>query len=166
MPEAAADPLHRFPVFGTSDPEELRYLATTLFGAASIDLKNTNGFEARVNLVQLEETALAFGATTADLVIDNLAADFIRLQIAHRGRATSSADGRTTDVNARQFATFRPKLPRARSARAGHERLTLRLNGPALSRRLAALLGARPKGEPTSSPPSKRISRTRNAFRT
>ena len=149
MPEAAADPLHRFPVFRTSDPEELRHLASTLFGAAWIDLKNIDSFEARVNLVQLEETALAFGATTADLVIDNLAADFIRLQIAHRGRATTSADGRTTDVNARRFAIIPDDVASRTICEAGHERLTLRLNGPALSRRLAALLGARPKGELT-----------------
>ena len=72
MLNAVTDPLHRFPVFRTSDPEELRELSTTLFGAAGIDLKNTDGFEARVNLIKLQETGLAFGATTADLVIDNL----------------------------------------------------------------------------------------------
>ena len=124
-------------------------MGSTLFGAAQIDLKNLDNFEARVNLIQLQETALAFGATSADLTIDNFAADFIRLQIAHRGRATASVDGRTTDIDERQFAVT-PAGARSRTVcEAGHERLTLRLNEQALLQRLTALLGARPKGELT-----------------
>jgi len=96
MADVVADPLQCFPVFRTSNPEELRYFGSTLFGAARIDLKNTDKFEARVNLCTLQETGLAFGATSADLTLDNLAADFIRLQIAHRGRATNTVEGRTT----------------------------------------------------------------------
>ena len=80
MPEAEVDPLHRFPVFRTSNPEELRQLAARLFGAAQIDLASRDDFEARVNLIQMQETGLAFGATSADLTIDRLATDFIRLQ--------------------------------------------------------------------------------------
>ncbi len=149
MVDAVADPLHRFPVFRTSDPEELRYFGTTLFGAARIDLKCLDRFEARVNLIKLQETGLAFGATTADLAIDHLAADFIRLQIAHRGRANSSIAGRTTDINEGQFA-ITPADVRSRTVcESGHERLTLRLSEPALMQRLTALLGAKPKGELT-----------------
>ena len=118
-----------------------------LFGAAQIDLKSLDGFEARVNLIKLQETGLAFGATSADLTIDHLAADFIRLQIAHRGRATISADGSTTDINDRQFA-ITPAGVRSRTVcEAGHERLTLRLSEQALLQRLTALLGAKPKGQ-------------------
>jgi AraC-like DNA-binding protein len=149
MADAVADPLHRFPVFRTSDPEELRQFGSTLFGAARIELKNLGHFEARVNLVQLQETALAFGATSAELAIDNLAADFIRLKIAHKGRGTSSADGRTTDINDRQFAITPAGVRSRMVCEAGHERLTLRLYEQALLQRLTALLGAKPKGEMT-----------------
>src|SRR5664279_1775202 len=146
MLNAVVDPLYRYPVFRTSNPEELRHFGATLFGAAGIDLKGLDGFEARVNLVKLQETGLAFGATTAGLAIDNLAADFIRLQIAHRGHATSSAEGRTTDINDRQFA-ITPADCRSRTVcEAGHERLTLRLSEQTLLQRLTALLGAKPKG--------------------
>src|SRR5450631_4511342 len=125
-----ADPLHRFPVFRTSDPEELRQLGSSLFGAARIDLRNVENFEARVNLIKLQETGLAFGATSADLAVDHFAADFIRLQIAHRGYATTSAEGRTTDISERQFA-ITPADARSRTVcEAGHQRLTLRLTEP------------------------------------
>lgn len=147
MFQAVTDPLHRFPVFRTSNPDELRHFGATLFGAASIELRGLDSFETRVNLVRLHETGLAFGATTADLAIDNLAADFIRLQIAQRGRATTSAGGTTTDINDRQFAVTPADCRTRTVCAAGHERLTLRLSEPALLQRLTALLGAKPKGE-------------------
>ncbi len=67
MLHGIADPLHRFPVFRTADAEELRHIGSTLFGVADIELRSPGSFEARVNLVKLQETGLAFGATTADL---------------------------------------------------------------------------------------------------
>ena len=146
---ADADPLHRFPVFRTSDPEQLRYFGSTMFGAARIDLKNCENFEARVNLVQLPEIALAFGATSCDLAMDHLAAEFIRLQIALKGNAITSAGGKATEVNERQFAIAPAGIASRMICEAGHERLTLRLDGQALLQRLASLLGARPRGAMT-----------------
>jgi AraC-like DNA-binding protein len=152
MSEAAADPLHRFPVFRTSNPEELRQLSSTLLGAVRIDLRNIDRFEARVNLVQLRTIGLAFGATSCDLAADNFGTDFIRLQIARKGRATASAAGKTTDINARQFAITPAEVDSRTVCEAGHERLTLRLNQQALLQKLPALLGVRPKGELTFEP--------------
>ena len=149
MLEAVADPLHRFPVFRTSNPEELRQLAAKLFGAAQIDLGSLDNFEARVNLIQMQETGLAFGATSVDLTIDRLATDFVRLQIARRGRAAISTGGRTTDINDLQLAITPPGARSRNVCQAGYECLMLRLNGPALLQRLTALLGAKPKGEMT-----------------
>jgi AraC-like DNA-binding protein len=149
MPEAVADPLHRFPVFRTSNPEELDYLASTLFGAARVDLKGTENFEARVNLIRLQETGLAFGATTADLAMDHFPTDFIRLQIALRGRSTTTAYGVVTDISDRQIAITPAGLSSRTVCEAGHERLTLRLDHQALLLRLTALLGAKPRGEIT-----------------
>src|SRR6266702_2095202 len=101
MVEVATEPLHRFPFFRTSDSEELRQLCSRLLGAIRIDLRHVDHFDARVNLIELRETALAFGATSCDLTADHLATDFVRLQIAVKGCATTTAAGRTTDVNAR-----------------------------------------------------------------
>jgi AraC-like DNA-binding protein len=147
LPDFALDPLHRFPVFRTSDPEELRHLGSTLFGAARIDLDNTDNFEARVNLIQLQEIGLAFGATTSDLAIDHLETDFIRFQIALKGRASTSANGMITEINDRQLAITPSGVSSRTVCEAGHQRLTLRLNDRALSQRLTVLLGAKPKGE-------------------
>jgi AraC-like DNA-binding protein len=147
MIDDAAEPLHRFPVISTSNPEELRHLAATLLGASQIDLKCEGPFHVRVNLVQLNETGLAFGATSCHLTAEQLSADFIRLAIAVKGCATTSVGGRTTDINQRQLAI----TPSGVSSRAvcapGHGRLTLRLRREALVQKLTTLLGVRPKGE-------------------
>jgi AraC-like DNA-binding protein len=149
MIEDAADPLHRFPVFRTSDPEKLRELSLTQLGTARIELGNIDRFEARVNLVRLPAIGLAFGATSCDLVADNLETDFIRLQIARKGRATSSVAGTTTDINERQFAVTPSGVRQRIVCEAGHERLTLRLDQQALRQKLSALLGLKPRGELT-----------------
>jgi len=147
MVEVSADPLHRFPVFRTSDSEELRQLCSKLLGAVRIDLRHVDRFDARVNLIELRDIALAFGATSCDLTADHLATDFVRLQIAVKGCATTTTGGKTTDVNARQFAISPAGMPSQISCQAGHQRLTLRLNQDALARKLSALVGVRPKGD-------------------
>jgi AraC-like DNA-binding protein len=143
----SAEPLQRFPVFRTSDSEELRQLGSKFFGAIRIDLRQTERFDARVNLVELAETGLAFGATSCDLSADHLATDFVRLQIALKGCATTTAAGKTTDINARQFAITPAAMPSQMQCQGGHERLTLRLTQEALTRKLSALVGVRPKGD-------------------
>jgi AraC-like DNA-binding protein len=118
-----------------------------LLGAVRIDLRHVDHFDARVNLIELRETALAFGATSCDLTADHLATDFVRLQIAVKGCATTTAAGRTTDIDARQFAIAPAGIPSQMSCEAGHQRLTLRLKQEPLARKLSALLGGRPKGD-------------------
>jgi AraC-like DNA-binding protein len=148
MTDGGADLLHRFPMFWTSDREELIRFGATFLGASLVDLADTR-FEARVNFIDLPEISLAFGATSCDIAVDHVAADFIRLQIALKGRATTSAGGVTTDVNARQMAITPTGVGWRMVAEAGHERLTLRVNRQALLQKLAAHLGFKPRGELT-----------------
>ena len=147
MPDAVADPLHRFPVFRTSNPEHLRHFASDLFGASRIELKNIEKFEARVNLIELQDTGLAFGATSCELAIDRFATDFIRLQMAVRGRARTFAGGTTAEIDQGHFAVTPSGVASRTICEAEHQRLILRLNREPLVQKLAALLGARPKGE-------------------
>jgi AraC-like DNA-binding protein len=146
MSDVAAEPLHRFPVFRTSNAEELRQLCMKWLGATRVDLRNIEDFDARVNRIEFQETSLAFGTISCDLSADLLATDFIRLQIAMKGRATTTVAGRTTGINEWQFAITPAGMPSQTLCQAGHQRLTLRLKHEALSRKLSALLGIRPKG--------------------
>ncbi|MBV9560670.1 MAG: AraC family transcriptional regulator [Bradyrhizobium sp.] len=152
MVDAAARPLHRFPVFSTSNADEFTHLASKLLGATRIDLPEARAFTARVNLIELTEVRLAFGATTCEFAANHVAADFVRLQIAHKGRANTSAGGIITDINERQFAITPAGEPSRTACEAAHERLTLRLDEAALRRKLTALVGVRPRGELTFAP--------------
>lgn len=149
MTDAGAEPLHRFPVFRTSDPEELMHFGSTLLGAARIELGNTDRFEVCVNLIELPEIGLAFGATSCHLAADHVASDFIRLQIALRGHSITQAGGVTTDINARQIAITPSGIASRTACEAEHERLTLRLNHGLLLQKLTTLLGVKPKGQLT-----------------
>ena len=152
MTDAGTDPLHRFPVFRTSDAEELRHIGSALFGAARIDLADAGGFEARINLITLPEIGLAFGATSCDLAADHFPADFIRLQIALKGRSTTSSGGITTELGERQLAITPAGIASRIVCEAGHERLTLRLSPEVLRQKLTAHLGFKPRGELTFDP--------------
>src|SRR5258708_20438050 len=80
-----AEPLDRFPLFRTSDPDELFQFGSTHLGASRIEIKNLANFEARVNLVQLKGIGIGYAATTCDLAADHGESDCIKVQFAIMG---------------------------------------------------------------------------------
>ncbi|WP_316219155.1 AraC family transcriptional regulator [Bradyrhizobium sp. SZCCHNR2026] len=147
MSEAHPDPLHHFSLVRTSDPEELRQLGTRWLGADRLDLRNIGGLQARLNAVELETIALGFGATSCDLVADTFAADFVRLQIALKGRGLACVGRQVTDINERQHAVTSAGVSWQMVCQGGHERLTLRIKQEPLLRRLAALVDVKPRAD-------------------
>lgn len=147
MPAPSPIPLHRFPLFRTSSSEELRWLGATLLGAVRIDFSRIGRFYAMLNLIDLEEIGLASGTASCGLRSDHEEADYIRLQIALKGRATTSALGITTDINKGQFGITPAGVPSHAVCEAGHQRLALRLREQPLRQKLSAIMGTRPKGD-------------------
>jgi AraC-like DNA-binding protein len=143
------EPLNRFPLFRTSDPEELYQFSSAQLGASRIELKNLTNFEARVNLVKLKGIGLAFGATSCELSADHGESDFIRVQFAMKGCAITRTSSRETDINQRQSGITPSGVASQMACQAGHRRMNLRLDQDALLRKLEALLGGRPKGKLT-----------------
>jgi AraC-like DNA-binding protein len=139
--------LHRHALIRTSNAEVLRDLASRWLGAERIDFRHAERFEAIVNLIELETIGLSFGTTTCDMVSDHRAADFIRVQIAMRGRAVSCARGEATDVHEQQLAVAPAGVPWQMACQGGHQRLTLRLDPQAMRQRLAALVGVQPRAD-------------------
>jgi len=142
-----SEPLHRHALIRTSNAEELRELGRRLLGAERVDLRNAERFETIVNLIELETIGLAFGTTSCDMVADHRPAEFIRVQIALKGRGVSCARGEATDVTEQQLAVAPAEVPWQMVCKGGHRRLTLRLEPQALLRRLTALVGIRPKAD-------------------
>jgi AraC-like DNA-binding protein len=138
--------LQRFPAFRTSDTEVLRRMGQTVFGVTKIELQKPDWLDVRANFVQLQDIALAFASINSDINLNFPESDFIRLQIAQRGLATTTAGGQTTEVHERQACVTSAGLPSEMICGGVNERLTLRVKGTALDRMLVSLLGFKPKG--------------------
>ena len=82
----SADPLQRFPVFRTSDPEEFRHALLTRFGASNAEIKCSEGLTARGNLVQLQSVGLVYGQGSAAARADFPEVDRFRLFTALTGK--------------------------------------------------------------------------------
>jgi AraC-like DNA-binding protein len=146
MVETLVEPLSRFPLFRTSDPEELFHISSSCLGASHVELKSLTAFEARVNLVKLKSIGLAYGVTSCDLAADHCESDFIRVQVALRGRARISAAARDVDLDEQHIGVTPTGVVSRSACQAGHARLTLRLDQAALLHKLEALLGAKSRG--------------------
>lgn len=138
--------LQRFPSFRSSDPEVVKEMGRTIFGATKVDPKSRRGFEARANFVQLQNVALAFASINSDISICYPESDFVRLQIGRSGFATTRAGGQVAEVHERQACVTSVGLPSQMICSGDNRRLTLRVKGSALDQKLVSLLGFRPKG--------------------
>jgi AraC-like DNA-binding protein len=145
--EHPADPLRRFSVFRTSDPDEFRNALLTRFGAVSAEVKSPPGFLARGNLVQLNSIGLIYGASSNGVSIDYPDADRFRLLTSVAGRAESTVGGKTIAINADQSGIVSPGQRVRLATRDAHGLFNLRIAPDALEQKLAYLLGARPNGK-------------------
>jgi AraC-like DNA-binding protein len=143
---AVQDPLHRFSVFRTSNIDELQAVGLTRFGATRVALAGRGNFEAQVSFVELRDIALAFGATSSGMRIEQPETDFVRLQIALKGSAATRTGRHLTAIDHRQACMTSANNATVMDCDGGHERFTLRVNNAALQRKLASLVGGRPKG--------------------
>jgi AraC-like DNA-binding protein len=147
MSDTRSVPLQRFQKVRTSNADELIQAGMHWLGATRIDLRNTGHFDARLNLIDLESTGLAFGATSCDIVVDHFPVDLVRLQIALKGRALTCVGGQVTELNESQFSVTSAGTPWQMVCHGGHHRLTLRLKEQTLMQKLGQLTGVRPKSD-------------------
>jgi AraC-like DNA-binding protein len=138
--------LQRFPVFSTSDADVLSQMGTRVFGASKIELPNPGRFVASANFAQLDDIALAFATIDSPIVLAYPESDFVRLQIALRANATTTASGRATELNDKQACITSAGPTSVMNCDGGHARLTLRVTSGALDRNLTSLLGFKTRG--------------------
>jgi AraC-like DNA-binding protein len=147
MAEAASrnEPLHRFPVFSTADPETLRAVALSAYGATRVELSRFDGVPSRGNLVALSDIALGY-SVCGEATVHFPEADFARQQFALNGSCSIRTGRLTSQVTAQQSCVSSPG--EAATLRYGREfaQLYIRVSRGALERKLAALLGAPARG--------------------
>ncbi len=141
----SAEFLHRFPFFRATSVEHFGHALETLYGARLIDVQHAGGFEAWASYLHLDDVALGFSACSVPATIDFSESEFVRQQIAVRGRAITTLSGVDIDVDDGQACTTSGGQPMRLRWSARHERMTLRIRTSALERKLGALLGSKPK---------------------
>jgi AraC-like DNA-binding protein len=145
MPTITTLLLHRYPLFRASNREEFREALITLYGASAVEADKSSDFRAWVNNIAIGDIALSYAATNTRLTMEYPETEYVRQQIGMRGRSVTSLPDANVTVDRGQACTTSLGRPMRVDAEAGHERLTLRIKTEALERKLAALLGTRPK---------------------
>jgi AraC-like DNA-binding protein len=143
----STDPLRRFPVFSTSDSEEFRDALLTRFGASRAVVKDPARFQARGNLVQLQNIGLVYGNSNTGVSAEYPEADRFRLLTAMSGNGRAAIGNDAVGLDADQSCIVSPGQRVVLSAEAGHDWFNLRIDPGAFERKLASLLGARPNGK-------------------
>jgi AraC-like DNA-binding protein len=137
--------LHRYPLFRASSPEEFREALLTLYGASRVNVEKSNDFRAWANNIAVGDIALSYAACNSKIALHFPEMEYVRQQIGMRGRSTTTLPGASVDVDRGQACTTSLGRPMRVDCEPGHERLTLRIKTKGLEKKLAALLGTRPK---------------------
>jgi AraC-like DNA-binding protein len=143
--ELLSEPLSRFRVVDTSEPDELGQALATVYGVRRFQAPADGAFRVRGNFVQLQDIALGFSAGIGAIAIEFPEADYARLQISLSGQSTTRSAGAATVTNAQQACVTSPGRPARIEFGANYENLLLRVRTIALERKLTVLLGSKPK---------------------
>jgi AraC-like DNA-binding protein len=147
--------LHRSAVFRTSDIEEFRAVVSRNFGATSVEVMGSpKAFEAHGSFVELKDVVILFGASSSSVTVDYPEFNFARLSIPLAGRGATKVGDETVEINKHQSCITSPGRPTQVSCGESHAWINLRVEAKALGKRLASLLGARPKGDLQFTPAS------------
>lgn len=145
MPTTTTLLLHRYPLFRAGSAEEFREALLTLYGASRVDVDKSADFRAWGNNIAVGDIALNYAACNGRIALHFPEMDYVRQQIGMRGRSTTTLAGREVGVDRGQACTTSLGRAMRVDCEPGHERLTLRIKTEALEKKLASLLGTRPK---------------------
>jgi AraC-like DNA-binding protein len=134
----------RFPELTTSDPEEFRNFTQTVLGAATVEFESINEFEANIRVFRLHDIAITSVRIKSRVTVEFREPEYVQCHITSSGRGSATGDGVTTDFH-RQQSCISTAGRSSRVIWEDFEGLFLRVGVTTLARKLALLLGARPK---------------------
>jgi AraC-like DNA-binding protein len=144
----SSEPLSRFNVLRTRDPEELRARLAPLYAISKLELpRSKSRFEAVLNHRQLQNVAVSYGRYGAPVRLTMSNTDFYTQGFGIRGYGVATTDGRLFKVAGGQGGAAGPGATALLDYRAGFEHVFLKIPPETLHRKLAALLG-NPLGAP------------------
>jgi AraC-like DNA-binding protein len=142
-----AEPLQRFPAFRTTDSGEFTNALLTTFGATRAEVKHSDKFRARGNLVQLQSISLVYGHSSTGVSVHYPEADRFRLLTAVAGKGHAAIGNAAVALDGEQSCVVSPGQKIALAADADHDWFNLRIDPGSFERKLAYLLGAHPSGK-------------------
>jgi AraC-like DNA-binding protein len=143
----SGEPLARFNVLRTHDPDELRDRLAPLYAIRKLELPRRSRFDAVLNHHQLQSVAVSYGRYGAAVRLTMSNTDFYTQGFGIRGYGEATTDGRLFRVAGGQGGAAGPGATALLDYRAGFEHVFLKIPPEALHRKLAALLG-NPPGSP------------------
>ena len=142
----ARELIRRMPVLRTTDPAEMRNVLFTAHGANRFDFSTEEKFEAGVDFIQLQDLGVGSCRYSTPTNVGFSEGDFVRLQIALKGRAETTIAGKHYAIDGPTGCVTPSGQPLQASFGKHYEQLLVRIKTDALERKLSAILGAKPKG--------------------
>jgi AraC-like DNA-binding protein len=139
------EPLERFNVLRTRDPEQLRERLSALYAISRLELPRGKArFNAVLNHYKLKNVALSYARYGAPVRITMSNTDFYTQGFGIRGYGEAVTDGRFFVVAKGKGGAAGPGASALLNYQAGFEHVFLKISPEALDRKLAALLGNPP----------------------
>ncbi len=148
MGHRISDPLERFNVLRTRDPDELRERLAPLYAVSRLDLPRSKArFDATLNHHKLGSIGLSFARYGAPARITMTNTDFFTQGFGIRGYGEAVTDGKVFKIAGGKGGAAAPGATALLDYRAGFEHIFLKIPPEVINRKLAALLG-NPVGRP------------------
>jgi AraC-like DNA-binding protein len=138
----SGEPLERFNVLRTRDPEELRARLASLYAISKLEFTRGKArFNAVLNHYQLKSVALSYARYGASVRITMSNADFYTQGFGIRGHGEAVTNDRFFVVAKGRGGAAGPGANALLKYQAGFEHVFLKISPEAVDRKLAALLG-------------------------
>jgi AraC-like DNA-binding protein len=137
--------LRRFPLVQTRDSEAMGDMLFSTYGATNFEASYPAEFEGRANYLLLNDISLGYCGYGSKAAVEFPEADFVRLQMAIKGRAGTTFGGKTTAINGGQLCVTPANRLNRIDFDADYEQLIVRIKSEVLIQKLSTLLGAKPK---------------------
>jgi AraC-like DNA-binding protein len=142
------DPLGRFNVLRTRDPDSLRDRLAPLYAVTKLELPRSRvRFDAAFNHHQLQSVGLSYGRYGSPVQITLSDTDFYTQGFGVRGQGEAITDGRVFKVSSGRGGAAGPGASAFLNYHADFEHVFLKIPPDALHRKVSALLG-NPVGRP------------------
>lgn len=140
-------PLNRFAVIHSRDPEEVRGALLTTFGARRFTPARRGAqFDVRANRWQSQAVGLSYCNCGDVAEVEFPAASFFRQQFSLRGVAQSFLERTAREVSPTMSCVIPVESELTISFTPGFEQIVLRIDAGAAQAKLASMLGAAPSG--------------------